>query len=77
MNTLMRQLQGLLGPRAAVLKSLGVPTFVMLVLASLNVRLYPRYRRAAVALCWSGSALFILYAAHDAIIIRDGLTLWK
>src|SRR5512139_2869257 len=33
MNALMKQLQGLLGARAALLKSLGVPVFVMLVLA--------------------------------------------
>ena len=33
MNAVMAQLQGLLGPRAGVLKSLGVPAFVILVLA--------------------------------------------
>ncbi len=33
MNALMQTLQGLLGPRAGVLRSLGVPAFVILVLA--------------------------------------------
>ncbi len=33
MNAVIQQLQGLLGPRAAVFRSLGVPAFVILVLA--------------------------------------------
>ncbi len=51
--------------------------FLMLALASLGARQYSRPRRAAVALCWGGAALFILYGAHDALSIREALMPWN
>ncbi len=47
--------------------------FVMLALASLGVRRYPRYLQVGVAACWAGAVMFILYGAHDAFLIRDAL----
>jgi len=51
--------------------------FVVFVLASLGFRQYPRYLKAAIAVCWTGAAIFILYGAHDAFAIREGLMPWK
>lgn len=49
--------------------------FLMLALASLGIRQYPRYLQVAIAACWGGSVIFILYGAHDAFVIWDAL--WR
>ena len=51
--------------------------FVVLALASLGMHRFPRHLKAGVAICWAGAVVFILYGAHDAFAIRDGLMPWK
>jgi len=51
--------------------------FMMFALASLGFRQFPRYLQVAIAACWAGSVIFILYGAHDAFVIWDALLSWS
>lgn len=47
--------------------------FILLALASLGVKGYPRHLQVAVAACWAGAVGFILFGAHDSFVIWDAL----
>jgi hypothetical protein len=50
--------------------------FVLLALATVSWRHYTPRARAALAACWGGAALYLLYGAHDALSTRAALFPW-